>query len=151
MSYKEDVLKQLDDGFAGFKETLAGLTDDEMTRAWYGEWSAKDILAHVAGWHREMSGALERLGRGERPTPEGVDYSDSDTWNARFASARASTPPPEMLAELDASFRAFRSAADALPEERFEQGRTVDRILHTTGINHYDEHGPPIRTWRATL
>ncbi|HXH21244.1 MAG TPA: maleylpyruvate isomerase N-terminal domain-containing protein, partial [Dehalococcoidia bacterium] len=107
--------------------------------------------SHVAGWHREMAGALERMGRGERPTPEGVDYSDADSWNAKFSSAAANTSPAAMLQELEASFQTFRSAAAALGEDRFEQGRTVDRIVHTTGVNHYLEHGEQIREWRKKI
>lgn len=151
MSYKDEVLKKLDEGFAAFKRDLEGLGEEQMLQAWLDGWNTRDLLAHIAGWHREMGGALERMARGERPTPEGVDYSDSDTWNAKFSAARKSTPPKDMLVELDDSLRAFRSAAAALPEERFEQGRTVDRIIHTTGIDHYLEHREQIREWRKSM
>ena len=151
MAYKDELLQKLDEGFATFKQDIAGLSDEQMQKVWLDQWNTRDLLAHVAGWHREMSGALERMGRGERPAPEGVDYSDSDSWNAKFSSAKSATPPGEMLTELDASFQAFRAAAAALPEDRFEQGRTVDRMVHTTGINHYIEHGEQIREWRKTL
>jgi len=151
VSYKDEVLKELDDGYAAFKAEIAGLSDAQMMQTWLDRWNTRDLLAHVAGWHREMGGALERMGRGERPTPEGVDYADSDSWNAEFAAARAATSPKEMLVGLEESFRAFRAAASALGEDRFEQGRTVDRIIHTSGINHYVEHGEQIREWRKTL
>ena len=151
MSYKDELLGELNAGYTAFKEALAGLGDDQMTVVWLGDWSLRDILAHVAGWHREMTGGLERLARGERPTPEGVDYSDSDRWNAGFAAAKKSLSPREMVADLDASFQGFESAATALPEERFEKGRTVDRMLHTSGIDHYIEHGDQIKDWRKRL
>ena len=39
---------------------------------------------------------------------------------------------------------------EALKEasDRFEEGRAAYRILFTTGIDHYKEHGPPIQEWR---
>ncbi len=151
MANKEDLLQKLDEGYAAFKQTLAGLSDAQMTSVWLGDWSVKDILAHVAGWHREMGAALERMGRGERPTPEGVDYSDGDAWNAKFAARQKKTPPDAMMVELDASFQAYRAAAAALSEDRFEPNRTVDRIIHTSGINHYLEHSPQIEEWRRSL
>lgn len=151
MSNKDDVLKELDDGFAGFKTAVSGLSDAQMAQTMLGEWGVKDILAHVAGWHNEMAGALQRMGRGERPTPEGVDYSNADPWNAGFASAKKALAPGQMVQELDASFRTFREATAALPEDRFEPNRTVDRIVRTSGINHYTEHGTEIREWRKSL
>jgi uncharacterized protein DUF1706 len=151
VSYKDEVLKELDQEYKTFKKHIEGLGDAQMMQTWLGEWNTRDVLAHVACWHREMGGALERIGRGERPTPEGVDYSDGDAWNAKFAGANSTTAPQPMLAELDDSFRFYRAAAVALPDERFEQGRTVDRIVHTSGINHYKEHGEQIREWRKGL
>ena len=41
------------------------------------------------GWLREMTPALERLTRGERPTPEGIDWSNVDAWNANGTSVPA--------------------------------------------------------------
>jgi hypothetical protein len=151
MAYKDELLRELDEGFAAFKRETDGLSDAQMLQVWLGDWNTRDLLAHVAGWHREMAGALERMGRGERPTPEGVDYSDPDPWNAKFAESRSGLTPAQVRAELDDSFGVFRAAASALGEERFEPGRTVDRIIHASGIHHYQEHGKQVREWRKTL
>jgi hypothetical protein len=151
MAYKDDVLKELDEGYAAFKNDIDGLTDDEMLRVWLGDWNTRDLLAHVAGWHREMGAALERISRGERPVPEGMDYSDGDAWNARFADAKSAMEPEQVLNELESSFQFYRQAVASIPEDRFEQGRTADRIAHTSGVNHYKEHGEQIREWRKNL
>jgi hypothetical protein len=150
MSQKEELLKKLDDGYAAFKATFEGVSQDKAAQPFVDDWSLKEVLAHVAGWHIEMTGALGRMARGERPTPEGVDYSDSDDWNARFVAARGSAQYGDVLSELDESFTGFRAAVEALPEDRFEPGRTVDRIVHTSGINHYLEHVEQIREWRKS-
>lgn len=151
MSNKDSLLQRLDEGFADFKKTFDGLTEDQQSQPFLDNWNLKELLAHVSGWHREMSGALERMGRGERPTPEGVDYSDADTWNAKFSAGKGGDSMDTAVQELEASFAAFRAATAALPEDRFEPGRTVDRMIHTTGIHHYQEHGGHIQEWRKTL
>ena len=74
--------------FGLFKRALAGLDEARMRQIWLGTWSARDIVAHISGWHREMGPALERLARGERPIAEGVSYDDVDAWNGRFAEAK---------------------------------------------------------------
>jgi hypothetical protein len=145
---RDDILKTLDSGFESLLKTIDGLSDEQMKQVWFGDWGVRDILAHVAGWHREMTGAFERIARGERPVPEGVDYSDADPINARFAEAQRNADATGIIAELKASKDAFVAAARTVPEERFEEGKSAYRILHTTGIEHYQEHEPMIREWR---
>ncbi len=145
---RDELLKTLDAGFADLLASFEGLSDEAMTKLWFGDWGVKDILAHIAGWHREMAQALDRMARGERPVPEGVDYSDPDVWNARFAAAQRLSPVAEVVDELKASKEAFAAAARRLPEDRFEEGRAAHRILHTSAIDHYREHAPAIREWR---
>ena len=145
---RDDLLKTLDAEFDNLLGAIEGLNDEQMTRVWYGDWGVCDILAHIAGWHREMTSAFQRMARGERPVPEGVDYDDPDPWNARFAAAQRNTSLGHTVAELKASREAFVTAARQLPEERFEEGRAAYRILHATGIDHYREHAPAIREWR---
>jgi hypothetical protein len=147
---REDLLKELNEGFASLLDAVSGLSDDVMAEVWYDQWSVNAILAHIAGWHREMAPAFERLARGERPVPEGVDYSDADPINARFAEAAGAASPAAMIDELKASEEAFVAAARIVPEDRFEEGKTAYRILHTTGIEHYKEHEPAIREWRKS-
>ncbi len=144
---RDELLAELDREFASLLACIDGLDEAAAARVWYGDWSVRDILAHVAGWHREMAGAFDRMARGERPVPEGVDYSDPDPWNARFAAAQRNTSMADMVRELKASQEAFAAAARQLPDDRFEEGRAAYRIVHTTGIDHYREHAPAIREW----
>jgi hypothetical protein len=146
---REELLNELNEGFASLLDAVSGLNDEQMTEVWYDEWSVADILAHVAGWHREMAPAFERIARGERPVPEDADYSNFDKWNARFAGSRAGTPG-EVVAELKASRDAFAAAAATVPEEKFEDGRAAYRIIHLTGIDHYADHESAIREWRKS-
>ncbi len=151
MSRKE-LLAELDRSFAELEHAIQGLTHEQMLQRWYGEeWSVSDILAHITGWHHEMDDALERTARGERPTPEGVDYGDSDSWNARFVETWRQSSGEAVLEELRVSKDLFVEAARQVPEEKFEEGRAAYRILTTTGTNHYREHAPEIRAWREKV
>jgi len=145
---KDALLREMDAGFAGLLDAVNGLSEEQMTRVWYGDWSVRDILAHVAGWHREEIAMLERMARGERAVPESADYTDDDAWNARFAAKWRAASAGEVLAELNASKEAYVAAASRLPEERFEEGRTARRLLQQGCIEHYLEHADEIREWR---
>ena len=145
---KDDLLREMDAGFAALLDAVDGLSEEQMTRVWYGDWSVRDILAHVAGWHREEIAMLERMARGERPVPESTDYTDDDAWNARFVAKWRAASAGEVLAELKATKEAYVAAASRLPEERFEEGRTARRLVQQGCIEHYREHADEIRAWR---
>ena len=147
---REELLQQLDSEFENLLATIDGLSDEQMTNVWYGDWSVRDMLAHVAGWHREEAGMLERMARGERPVPEGADnpYSVGDAWNARFVERWQTASAATVLVEMKASKDAYVAAARQLPEERFQEGRTAYRLLREGCIDHYCSHAADIREWR---
>ncbi len=148
---KQTVLTELEGGFSSLLKTVDGLDERAMSKVFYGTWSIKDILAHISGWHHTMTGAMERMARGEKPTPEGVDYSDADAWNAKFASAMRRQNTTTVVADLRQSFANYLRAAKAIPDERFGEGKTINRLLESSGHGHYKEHLPAIREFRAKL
>jgi len=147
---REQLIDELNSGFASLQDSVAGLTEEQMKTVWYGEWSVNQILSHISGWHREMAKAFDRIARGERPVPADIDYSNFDSWNHGFAAGASDKNSAEVLAELRASKDAFTAAAQAVPEDKFEEGRAAHRIIHLTGIEHYADHEPAIRDWRRS-
>jgi hypothetical protein len=153
MSAKQDVIGKLESEYDAFRSTIAGLPEEAYSEQWLGEWNLDQVLAHMAGWWVEMSGAFERVARGERPVPEGVDYSDADRWNAGFAAdARHGTAA---LQTWDDAFTKYANAAKGLNEDLFgvdpERGRPRigDRLLDASGIAHLGEHRPQVEEWLA--
>jgi len=146
---KQSVLKDLQAAFDELLAAVNGLDEHAMATAFYGTWSVKDILAHIAGWHRQMTGAMERMARGEKPTPEGVDYSDADAWNARFAAAMRVQSAPTVVAGLRQSFANYKRAAQAIANDRYGEGKTINRLLEGSGYGHYREHLPAIKEFAA--
>jgi hypothetical protein len=146
---KQTTLSEVESGFKELLAAVQGLDERAMSVRFYGAWNVKDILAHIAGWQHTMTGALERMGRGERPTPEGVDYSDADAWNAKFALAMKQQNASTVIADLQQSFANYLRAAKALPDDRFGEGKTVNRLLEASGYGHYREHLPALQELRA--
>ena len=148
MTPKQELLNQAAREYKAFHETLQGLNEEHLNETWLGTWSIKDVVAHIVGWQTELGPALERLSRGERPVPEGVSYADVDTWNARFAEAGRGAEAADLLLELDKSHERFMHLADAVPEARFQKGKTAYTIVAMNSAHHYREHGDQIRAWR---
>ncbi len=151
MANKQEAIASLDAGYNKFRSGIVDLSDAAYEEKWLGDWNLAEILAHMTGWYGEMTAALDRVGRGERPVPEGVDYGDSDAWNAKFApqakQGRAA------LVEWDAAYAGYRVAADRLGEDKYgldpEKGRPMigNRLLQGAGIGHFEEHQGQLDEW----
>jgi hypothetical protein len=162
MSDKATLLQKAETAFTELRESLAGLDEElgaaegepgnskgRVGRVFLGTWGAREIVVHISGWHRAMIPAFARLGRGESPFPDGVSYDDYDAWNARFVEDKKGERAAAVLAELEASHKAFVTAAAALPDKHFAEGETARSLLEGAGAPHYREHSAQIREWRA--
>jgi hypothetical protein len=149
MGAKETMIRDAEQTHQELREVLKGIPTESMSRPWLGTWGVRDIVAHISGWHQEMVPALERIGRGEKPYPDGA-YDDFDAWNARFVAARASASTEQLLGELDSSHRAFLAAAGKLGEEQFGEKAPARGLIDGVGPAHYREHTDQIREWRGS-
>jgi hypothetical protein len=146
MGAKQELLQQAEQEFDGLKAAIKGLGESQMSQVWLGTWGVREIVAHTTGWHHEMIPALERMGRGEAPYPDGA-YDDFDSWNARFVEARRGRSPADILRELDASHRELLAAASRLPDEEFGEGKPASGLVDGVAAAHYREHAEQIRQW----
>ena len=147
MGTKQELLQQAEQEYDGLKAAIKGLDDAQMSQTWLGSWGVREIAAHATGWHREMIPALERLGRGEAPYPDGA-YDDFDSWNARFVEARKGRSSADILEELSASHRDLLGAVSRLPDELFRDGKPASGLVDGVAAAHYREHAEQIRRWR---
>lgn len=149
MSTKQQLIRELDEAYRDFLSTLEGLDEHTFDRKWLdGRWGVREIVAHITGWHGQMGGGLERMARGERPTPEGVDWTKVDEWNETFANHVMGKRKEQVLDELEHSVNAFKEAAAKVPDDRFGEGKTANRMFDLAGIAHFREHAEMIRAWR---
>ncbi len=149
MSLKDDLIKAIEEAYDDFAAALAGLGTDEMAKPWLDGWGARDLAAHVIGWYRELGGVLDRMSRGERPVPEGVDYGDTDAWNARFAEEFKGYTAPQIMAELVKARDSFLIVCRSLPESKIVEGKTAWRLMSEATASHVREHAAQIREWRG--
>ena len=150
MSTRDDLIQQLDAAYADYHSVVAGLTEKQFENKWLdGQWGVREITAHITGWLGQLASGLERMSRGEKPAPEGVDWSDSDSWNARFADHARGKKHEQILHELEHGLASFKAAALKLSEDRYGEGKTANRLFDGAGIVHFKEHADMVREWRT--
>jgi len=153
MSDKAATIASLESAYAEFRRKVTGLPDDAWTERWMGTWTLSQLTAHMAGWFKEMTGAISRVGKGEKPTPEGVDYSNADAWNAKFAAT--ATPGKSAMGIFDLRFKEYVAAAQGLSDDMYGTNpegkpRIGNRLLDGAGIHHFAEHGAQLDAWLAS-
>ncbi len=141
MSDSETTLQAM----AEVKASLDARLDriDEAHGAWagaVGDWSVVNLLQHLTGWLCEMMVAVERMNAGQRPTPDGVDYSDPAAWNPGFVAARGEQTYAEARADFDDAHAAFTAATGVVDPNRFGDGKTINRMVEGVVTHHYVEH-----------
>ena len=124
-----------------------------------GDWTFKDVAAHLTAWRRRTVARLDAAARGEAEPPPpwsndvGGDAED-DPINAWIHERTADRPAAELLAQADAVYDELVAAIRALPIDavtdptrfRWLEG---EALADTDFGGHLDAHEPDVRAWLA--
>jgi hypothetical protein len=125
-----------------------------------GEWTFKDLAAHLAAWRSTRLPMIEAIGRGEpvpaQPWPAELADDDYEAINAWFQVRDRDRSLDDVLADYDGSFERLATAIEALPEAVAEDpnglpwaGGAAAVDLDFTEHLH-EEHVPSVRAWLAS-
>ena len=123
-----------------------------------GEWSVKDIIAHVTYHERWFADRLHENLRGETYVPTEMDRMEFDERNERIFQQNRNRSVSEVLAESQQVFQRLMAGVQAHSEEfllepqHFEgapEPVTVWQLLRGDVYEHYGEHLPAIKNWLA--
>lgn len=118
----------------------AGIPEERMVEPGVvGEWSVKDVLAHVAYWDNDR---LERIDRFVNGLPE-PDETDWQAVNERVYAERRDWPLADVRRDLLDTHERLLTALCHAPG--------YDHALLQEDWEHYDEHAAEIRAWRARV
>ena len=146
---REQLLKRLDASWVAFTQSFAGLPDSRLIEPGVaGDWSVKDILAHVTWWEEEALTHLPLIIAGGRPPRYSVAYGGIDAFNALMADERRNVSLSEVLRQLDQTHQRLIDYIQSVPEEQFTRETRFRRRLRLDSYSHYPIHTESIREWR---
>ncbi|MBN1219916.1 MAG: ClbS/DfsB family four-helix bundle protein [Anaerolineae bacterium] len=109
------------------EQFLATLTPEQMTRSGaLGDWSVKDVLAHLYEWEQMVLGWLAASQRGETPhvPAEGYKWNQLPALNQSIYEKHCHRSLDEVLDLFRASYRQVTATIENLSEEElFTSGR----------------------------
>jgi hypothetical protein len=152
MSMSEDqvtkLLKRLDTAWAAFQESYAGVPDAQLLEPGVmGDWSVRDILAHVTIWEEEALTHLPLIIAGGRP-PRYVTYGGIDAFNAHMIEQTRGLSLSNVRRRLDDTHRRLIAFIQSAPADQFTRETHARRRLRLDTYGHYPLHAAAIRAWR---
>ncbi len=144
---KQELLDSMRRERAAFEVTVAMLDESQLADpSLDGDWSVKDVIAHLAAWEGYCAGWIDVVAGGG--SPERPEVADTDATNARDYAAAKEMSLADVRATLHRSHDALLrvterlSEADLADEKRF--GWATWAMIDGNSGEHYREHAAQI-------
>jgi hypothetical protein len=146
---RQQLLKQLDTAWTAFQESYAGLSDAQLMEPGVtGQWSVKDLIAHVTWWEEEALQHLPRILTGGRPPRYSLQYGGIDAFNAQMTEQTRGLSLADVLRQSEDTHQRLLAYIHSVPEEPFTRETHFRRRLRLDTYSHYPKHAKAIRAWR---
>jgi hypothetical protein len=159
---KESLLTLIQTEHEKLVETLSQLREDQLTlQGVEGEWSVKDLLAHITVWEERMIRWLEVTLKGETPEmlPAGLTWDDLDQWNHQSYIDLIEKPLEEVILDFNRVYEEALAAVKDAPEDElidpnrfpWREGKPLWEMVADNMHWHYSEHDKTIQAWFVGL
>jgi hypothetical protein len=130
----------------GFFEALSAVSPESLTTpGLIGEWSARELIAHLGYWAGHTVEAIHAVEQG-RIEP---DEPDTDAVNETVARVARSTDLATVRRREEASFEVLVERLQAMDPEllatELPEGDTLLEAVRGDGPDHYREHAEQLR------
>jgi hypothetical protein len=158
---KSELISIIQQERAALNAVLDKLTPEDMTVSGVvGDWSVKDVLAHLAMWCTRTVTAIFQAERGQKPSL-GVTNDWANNWanvNAQDYASQKDRPLDRILVDFHGShaqlikrLEAWKDEAALFDKQRYPSlgGESLADLAHGNGDEHDVEHRVQIEAWLA--
>ena len=156
---KASLLRELRAARAEWQALLDEVGEERMTEPGAaGNWSVKDVMAHLTSYSRWFVNASEAHFRGELPPLDGTEGMDFEQRNLFWYQQARDLALAEAHAESQRVFGRLLEVVEAHSEEFLTQPQQFEgapgplliwKMVEGDGYEHYHEHIRTIRVWLA--
>jgi uncharacterized damage-inducible protein DinB len=136
--------------FEGLISRFDSLTEVQMSSVGVTpEWSAKDLLAHLAYWERAAAERVREFEAG-RSSAKKRTRAQRERINREVVSANRATPRQVLREELTLARSEIVAAMKRAPEE-LEERSPLAHIIYSNCVQHRGHHLEQLHAWIARL
>ncbi len=132
-----EQLKQFDAAFDHFVQVVESLTEPQFLAS-LGDWTPRDIVAHLVGWNRNVLVGCQQIQSGLQPFYHVDGPNNYRSLNAEIIARFNSTDRPALLRELAKGKDLLVSYLDGVDDREWDKD---------FGVRHYQ--GGPATIGRA--
>jgi uncharacterized protein (TIGR03083 family) len=152
---KTEVLEKIRQERERLEAAIAGMSEAEMAEPGVvGNWSVKDLLAHVTAWEAELVTALWYNTLGRRPSLGSI--GDVDAWNAERYEENKDRPLDRILSDFHGVYEQLLQRVEKLSDDelndprRYKWTRGTPMLEYVAGnsYDHEEEHAAQIEAYR---
>ena len=145
---RDQLLRRIEHEWGSFLAAFEGLPDDMLLKpGTLGEWSIRDVIAHITTWEEEALKALPSVLAG-KSTIRYVRYGGIDAFNAMALENRRHMSLSEVREALIATHKSLIDFLSTVPESAYVTESRFRRKLRLDTYHHYREHAGQIEAWR---
>jgi hypothetical protein len=146
----ERTLRTLGSAWAALQESYTGLPDTALLEPGVaGDWSVRDVLAHVHTWQEEALVHLPEIAAGRTPGRYSATFGGIDAFNALMAERNRNLSLAGVGRRLEDAERLLVELIERTPEHLLGAETRFHRRLRLDTYGHYRLHAQGIREWRA--
>jgi hypothetical protein len=146
---RQQLLDRVDTAWTAFQASYAGLSGSRLTEpSVAGDWSVKDIIAHVTWWEEEALRHLPLIIAGGQPPRYSVAYGGIDAFNAMMTERKRDVPLSDVLGQQHDTHRRLIDFIQSVSEDQFTRETRFRRRLRLDTYSHYPIHTNAIGEWR---
>lgn len=139
------LLGRLERQWHDLNQSYVGLPEAAMTEGGaVGDWSVKDVLAHVTTWEEETLKALPLLMESRRPPR----YGGVDRFNAEQTARSRGLTLAQVSRQFAETHQRLIAFLQTVPESHFTVETRFRHRLRLDTYSHYPEHTASILAWR---
>lgn len=162
---KPELLKWLHEEYRRWETFLGQIDEARMEQPGVnGDWSMKDMIAHIYGYQPWLTRRIQAAARGEpKPIPPWPQHLQTDDEiNAWIHETYRGRTLSEVLDQSHQIFQEYLAVIEDLPDDvRIEELREGNKVFYLVWLgdqrfpagelfdHFHDDHEPEIRAWLA--
>jgi hypothetical protein len=143
-------MTRLEKSWRDLQESYDCLSDSQMTRPGVsGDWSVRDVLAHVTTWEQEALKHLPAIITGVKPLRYSVAYGGINRFNRIMTEQKRDLTLAEVQQNLEDTHRQLIRYIESVHDEQIRTETPFRHRLRLDTYSHYPKHAEAIRRWRS--
>ena len=131
---KREIIDELVQARHGLVDAIVVLPPERVDEIFIGEWTVKDLVAHLVGWDLTNLAAIREILDGEYPSFFQFYDKDWRSYNASLVKQYKIEPFPDLIAEVQDSHHQLVTFLEALPPEQVINGKARSLSGRTMSI-----------------